>query len=132
MTHDEYIQTLPDTQKQFVAELITELSEIKGISVYHTAANDGDLRVRMDIDGRVLFTMYWQPRNKAYFCRSLVETQYLDSQTSLFGVSLEPDYEPLVSSFRFKPNYKNTLILLTNVVSEAMKRNQFYLQNLHR
>jgi hypothetical protein len=129
MTHDEFIQLLPEGQRQFATELIQELSLIRGVSVYHTNANDGDLRVRMGDSGRVLLTMYWQPKNKGYFCRSFVETQYLDQQPGLFEISLEPDYEPQVSSFKFKPNYVNTMAVITQLVKETVKRYQFLLQN---
>lgn len=129
MTHEEYIQVLPEGQKQFVTELIQELSEIHGVTIYHTDANGGDLRVRIGDNGRVLLTMYWQSKNEAYFCRSFVETQYLDMQPGLFGVTLEPDYEPQISSFRFKPNYVNTMSVMTNLIKETVKRYQFHLQN---
>ena len=75
MTHEEFVALLPDNQRQFSSELIHELSKIPEISVYHTDTNAGDLRVRVGNDGRVLFTMYWQSRNEAYFCRCFVETQ---------------------------------------------------------
>lgn len=129
MTHDEYIQLLPEGQRQFATEFIQELSLIRDVSIYHTNANEGDLRVRMGDSGRVLFTMYWQTKNKVYFCRSFVETQYLDQQAGLFEISLEPDYEPQVSSFKFKPNYINTMTVLIQLVKETIKRYQFFLQN---
>lgn len=33
MTHEDYLQALPEGQKQFVTELIQELSEIHGASI---------------------------------------------------------------------------------------------------
>lgn len=129
MTHEEYIQTLPENERQFATELIQELSKISEITVYHTDTNDGDLRVRIGANGRVMFTMNWQSRNKSYFCRCFVETLYLDAQSTFFGVLLEKDYEPLVSSFRFKSNYVNTMSALTALVQETVKRYQFFLQN---
>lgn len=129
MTHEEFVQLLPENQRQFVTELIAELSKIPKVTVYHTNANDGDLRVRIGSDGRVLFTMYWQSKNKEYFCRCFIETQYLDAQPGIFGVVLEPDYEPQVSSFRFKSNYVNTMAVLTNTINETVSRYNFFLQN---
>ena len=53
MTHEEYIQTLPENERQFATELIQELSKISEITVYHTDTNDGDLRVRIGANGRL-------------------------------------------------------------------------------
>ena len=128
MTHEEFVALLPENQRQFSSELIQELSKIPEISVYHTDANGGDFRVRIGDEGRVLFTMYWQSRNEAYFCRCFVETQYLAAQEGLFEISLEPDYQPQISSFKFKPNYVNTISVLTSLVKETVKRYHFLIQ----
>lgn len=124
MTHQDFIARLPENQRQFVVELIQELSKIPDVSVYHTDANDGDLRVRVGGGGRVLFTMYWQSRLQAYFCRCLVGVDYLGPLRGLFDVKPTPDYEPLNSSFKFKPNYVNTMSELTSMIREAVKQNQ--------
>ncbi len=129
MTHEEFVGQLPDQQKQFVTELMQEISSIAEVTTYHTNANGGDFRVRIGDAGRVLFTMYWQRNNETYFCRCFVETQYLSMQPGLFGVTLEPEYEPQISSFRFKANYINTMSVLTNLIRESVKRYQFFLQN---
>lgn len=128
MTHEEFVALLPENQRQFSSELIQELSKIPEISVYHTDANGGDFRVKIGDEGRVLFTMYWQSRNEAYFCRCFVETQYLAAQEGLFEISLEPDYQPQISSFKFKPNYVNTISVLTSLVKETVKRYHFLIQ----
>jgi hypothetical protein len=128
VTHEEFVALLPENQRQFSSELIQELSKIPEISVYHTDANGGDFRVKIGDEGRVLFTMYWQSRNKAYFCRCFVETQYLAAQEGLFEISLEPDYQPQISSFKFKPNYVNTISVLTSLVKETVKRYHFLIQ----
>jgi hypothetical protein len=128
VTHEEFVALLPENQRQFSSELIQELSKIPEISVYHTDANGGDFRVRIGDEGRVLFTMYWQSRNEAYFCRCFVETQYLAAQEGLFEISLEPDYQPQISSFKFKPNYVNTISVLTSLVKETVKRYHFLIQ----
>lgn len=129
MTHEEFVAHLPENQRQFSSELIQEMSKIPEISVYHTDANGGDLRVRIGNDGRVLFTMYWQSRNEAYFCRCFVETQYLAALDGLFEISLEPDYQPQISSFKFKPNYVNTISDLTGLIQETVKRYHFLSQH---
>jgi hypothetical protein len=128
VTHEEFVALLPENQRQFSSELIQELSKIPEISVYHTDANGGDFRVKIGDEGRVLFTMYWQSRNEAYFCRCFVETQYLAAQEGLFEISLEPDYQPQISSFKFKPNYVNTISVLTSLVKETVKRYHFLIQ----
>lgn len=129
MTHEEFVALLPDNQRQFSSELIHELSKIPEISVYHTDTNAGDLRVRVGNDGRVLFTMYWQSRNEAYFCRCFVETQYLAAQDGLFDISLEPEYQQQISSFKFKPNYVNTISVLPGLIQETVKRYHFLNQH---
>lgn len=124
MTHQEFIDHLPELQRQFAAELIQELSAIPEVSVYHTESNDGDLRVRVGLAGRVLFTMYWQSRIQAYSCNCFVGITYLRSQQGLFDINPTPDYEPLNSSFKFKPNYVNTMSVLTSMIREAVTQYQ--------
>lgn len=129
MTHDEFIQILPEIQRQFATELIDQLSKIDGVTAYHTDTDGGDLRVRIGEKGRVLFTMYWRSRNEEYFCRCFVETQYLEAQPAFFDVrKIETVDEPLFSSFRFKSNYLNTISALTALVKETVKRFQFSCQ----
>lgn len=129
MTHDEFIQILPENQRQFATELIEELSKIDGVKVYHTDADGGDLRVRIGENGRVLFTMYWQSRNEEYLCNCFVEKQYLETQPAFFDArTIETVVEPLFSSFRFKSNYFNTISALTALVRETVKRFHFSCQ----
>ena len=132
MTRNEFIISLPEDQKAFMAAFFLAIEDIPSISFYHTRANKGDYRVKHNDTGRVLFTMYWQTRKAVYFCRCFADTNFLAIQEGLGRVKIEPDYEPLLSSFTYRPNYVNCISVLKNVIRKSVSHYEFCIQSERR
>lgn len=117
MNAEDFFNQLPEGNvRWFAKHLKLQLTRIDGISVYHTNANGGDLRVRMDHQGRVIMTMYWQPMNNGFFFRIFLDANELQGYP-IASIKIEPDYQPLLSSFRINAGFDNTSDMVNLICS---------------
>lgn len=113
MSRDAFFDRIPLRAARAVEALETFCTSPTGLEAYYTRTNSGDLRVRLEKNGRTIFTAAYKTRDEVFLCRAycLPETIIgLGIQQERVATPAQPS-EPQRSEFRLTPTEFDTHLL---------------------